>query len=67
MVGLFFSMLSIIMEDIGINCFGTCGTVRGSILEYLYVTIIVFVWPYCVYSAIMCGKKLCEDKNTLRD
>jgi hypothetical protein len=58
MCGLFFSMFSIIVEDIGITCFESCGTARGSILEFLYVVILVFAFPYCAWSAIGCYRKL---------
>lgn len=61
MCGLFFSMFSIIVEDIGITCFESCGTARGSYLEFLYVVILVFAWPYCVWSAIQCFLKLKRD------
>lgn len=54
MFGLSASMLSIIFEDIGITCFESCGTARGSMLEFLYVTILVFVLPQCLYSAFTC-------------
>ena len=58
MCGLLFAMFSIVVEDIGITCFESCGTARGSILEFLYVVILVFAWPYCVWSAIQCFLKL---------
>jgi hypothetical protein len=67
MCGLFFSMFSIIVEDIGITCFESCGTARGSYLEFLYVVILVFAWPYCVWSAIQCFLKLKRDQQVLQD
>lgn len=67
MFGLFFSMFSIIVEDIGITCFESCGTARGSILEFLYVTILVFAFPYCVWSAIGCYRKLNRNQDVLAD
>jgi len=64
MVGLFFSMFSIIIEDIGITTFGTCGVARGSILEFLFITIIIAVYPYCVYSAVKSFMHKTRDTNT---
>jgi hypothetical protein len=67
MFGLVFSMFSIIIEDIGITCFESCGTARGSLLEFLYVTILVFVWPNCLWSAINCLRKLRRNQAVLQD
>ena len=67
MCGLFFSMFSIVVEDIGITCFESCGTARGSYLEFLYVVILVFVEPYCLWSAIQCFMKLKRDQQVLQD
>ena len=67
MTGLFFSMFAIIIEDIGITCFESCGTSRGSILEFLYVTILIFVWPHCLYSAVKCICKLKENQKVMAD
>ena len=67
MIGLLFSMFSIIIEDIGITCFESCGTARGSILEFLYVIILVMAWPYCLWSAIQCVRKLRRNQAVLSD
>mmetsp|Transcript_21103 Transcript_21103/g.20273 ORF Transcript_21103/g.20273 Transcript_21103/m.20273 type:complete len:162 (+) Transcript_21103:357-842(+) len=67
MIGLLFSMLAIIIEDIGISLFGTCGVSKGSIMEYLYIIIIVFIWPYSIYSAVKCFSKLRTERNALSD
>lgn len=65
MFGLLFSMFSIIIEDIGITCFESCGTARGSLLEFLYVIILVFVWPNCLWSAFNCFRKLKRNQAVL--
>jgi hypothetical protein len=52
--GLVFSLLAIIIEDIGQTTYNTCGVSRGSILEFLLINILIFVWPFCLWSARNC-------------
>jgi hypothetical protein len=52
--GLVFSLLAVIIKDIGQTTYNTCGVSRGSILEFLLIIILIFVWPYCLWSARNC-------------
>eukprot|EP00347_Sterkiella_histriomuscorum_P011805 403371031 len=65
--GLIASLISIIIEDIGITCFESCGTARGSLMEFLYSYILIFVWPFCLWSAIKCYNKIRTNQRILQD
>jgi hypothetical protein len=55
--GMSASVLALILNDIGITSFDSCGTARGSLHELAYGIMIFIIWPYIVLSAIILGMK----------
>jgi hypothetical protein len=55
--GITLAVLSLILNDIGITTFDSCGTARGSLHELAYGIMIFIIWPYISLSAIILGMK----------
>lgn len=55
--GIAVSVLALILNDIGITSFDSCGTARGSLHELAYGFIIFIIWPYILLSAAILGMK----------
>lgn len=55
--GITLSVLALILNDIGITTFDSCGTARGSLNELAYGVMIFIIWPYILLSAIILGMK----------
>ena len=74
--GLAFSLAAVILSDVNMDvrsqlivyakCLDYCGVMNGSFLEFLYTTIIVFVYPYSLWSAIKCISKLCGQNKVVK-
>lgn len=55
--GISASVLALILNDIGITAFESCGTARGSLHELAYGVMIFIIWPYILLSALILGMK----------
>ena len=55
--GISAAILALVLNDIGITSFDSCGTARGSLHELSYGIMIFIIWPYIILSAIILGMK----------
>lgn len=60
--GISASVLALILNDIGITSFNSCGTARGSLHELAYGIMIFIIWPYILLSAGILGMKWRNEK-----
>jgi len=51
--GLAVSIYALILDDVGITSFNSCGTARGSLHELAYGIMIFIIWPYIIFSAVI--------------